>query len=395
MHTLLICLVLTATILQTITCLGPIVQAPAHPVQPRTKSTTKKYLPTNSWFQNWLVGSGQSPIHTYPYILKASADGLQLCYPSQMVTNQKAYVLEVSIANLVLSTRESFNAPTLDVSTVNADFSYLSAKLNFGTVFSITAVRGSASLIAQINSATPVLATIHAIITNQKINDRAYKFSFNNGQTWLLQSEKAISWSVSSTEIFSQGVYSGWLKISIVTSSQGETALLDTHDLVITNGRVTHSVNRQLGEITIKCDYNSQGLYYILPHVLNPTNTLIIDGASAKGIKGTYLLSKGLGYQYKLPLFESSFKNVTLTSEQKLKLSESLKADVNLPIEAKDPYFGGKELARTARLIEIADLIGDSVSKSKAKDVLINELNTFWFSAKSALAFEPTWGMLS
>jgi len=66
-----------------------------------------------------------------------------------------------------------------------------------------------------------------------------------------------------------------------------------------------------------------------------------------------------------------------------------------LKIESKDPYFGGKELARTARLIEIADLVNDAASKQKAKDVLVNELDSFWFgisSGTTGLVYEPTWG---
>lgn len=279
--------------IQLINCHGPYPTASPHVVKPRV-ATTKKFAPTNAWYQNWLLGNGENPIHTYPYMLRAKQEGLSICYPSQMV-NIKAYIMEVFHDNLVLSVRESFGRPLIDASKINADFYELGLKVNFGQAFDVTVTRGAASLVAQINSATPVLKTIHAIISNEKISDKAFKVSFNNGQTWLLQTQKPLAWTVSN-DISAQTSYSGWLKISIVTSQSAQTALMNAHDLLITNGIVSYSVNRATypGEVVIDLKYNSDGLYYILPHVLNPTGTNNINGANAKGIKGSYSLSRGM-----------------------------------------------------------------------------------------------------
>lgn len=160
---------------------------------------------------------------------------------------------------------------------------------------------------------------------------------------------------------------------------------------------MTHSVDRStsLGEVTIRVDYESQSLYYLLHHVINPTETTNIKGASAKGIKGTYLLSQGLGYHYKIPVFETDFQDIQLSQKKINELRLAISSDVALEILSKDPYFGGKELARTAKLIKIADLIRDAALKTKAKDVLVKELDSFWFSivnSTSALVYESTWG---
>jgi hypothetical protein len=61
-------------------------------------------------------------------------------------------------------------------------------------------------------------------------------------------------------------------------------------------------------------------------------------------------------------------------------LSDALKGDVaSLNLTVRDPYFGGKELARAANLIEIAHNLGDTVSMNKIKDALTKELDDFWF----------------
>lgn len=365
-----------------------------HNVLPRTVSTLNKYTPTNAWFQNWLVGSGENPIHTYPYIIKASRQGFTICYPSQIV-NQNAYTLEVFLANWILSVRENFAAPNIDQSTVDSDFFNLGAKINFGDKFSAQITRGFASIIVNLNSVSPILTTIHAILTFETVSDRAIKVSMNNNQVWLIQSEKKLSWTRDNSQI-SGSVYTGWIKISIITSQTGEQNLINFHDSLITNGHVSYSVNRNEQNVQIKVDYNGQGLYYLLPHVINPQQTTLISGANAKGIKGSYILSKGFGYSYNLPLYpKPDNSNAANTIEKKNKILNALRNDINLPITSKDPYFGGKELARTARLIEIADLVNDNQSKEKLKDTLINELDLYWFGINNntpALVYEPTWG---
>lgn len=50
-------------------------------------------------------------------------------------------------------------------------------------------------------------------------------------------------------------------------------------------------------------------------------------------------------------------------------------------------------MARIAYLIEIADLLGDDASKTRARDMIINELDTFWFAQNDPkLVYEPSWG---
>lgn len=391
-------LILLCFICLSVKAFGPYSTTVPHTVKPRRSSSTNGYTPTNSWYQNWLLGTGENPIHTYPYLVKANTQGFTICYPSQ-INAQSNYISEVLIANLVLTSRESMTSPIIDQSTVNQDYFELAAKINFGSSFDVTLVRGSASIIADFKSSTPVLRTLHAITSGSSATTRSLKFSFNNGQTWLIQSQTPISWSLTGSEVSAQSAYTGWIKISIVTSSNAEIALINSIDSLIRNARVSYSIDRNnIGnEITISVDHNSQGLFYILPHVIGMTGSNLVNGASAKGIKGTYPMVSGKTYSYKLPIYKSSDRSIAINSQEKRdKLKEALVNDVNtLKIENRDPYFGGKELARTANLIDIADLLGDEISKEKAKNTLINELDSFWFKNDSpALVYEPTWGGL-
>ena len=375
--------------LENINSLGPYGTAPPHTVSPRVKSTTNKFTPTNAWFENLLLGKGESPIQTYPYQIKAKHTGLSISYSGiDKIINNQNFILEGNLDNLVLSVRETFPESFVDVSTVNADYFDIGVKINYGSQFDVVLVRGSASVVAQYKSVKPVFKTIHAIINAPSFPEstKSLKVSFNNGQTWLIQSQSQILWAFSGSEFSAQIEYTGWIKVSIVTSSQAEAAFLQYADLTpITNGKVTYTVDRSTnpGQVIVNLEYNSNGLFYLLPHVykIGQSGASVVSGATVKGIKGSYLLASGKGYKYKVPVVANSDNSKAFDSdEKKNKLSAALKEDVaSLNLTVRDPYFGGKELARVANLIQVAHLLGDTVSKNKAKELLVKELDDFWF----------------
>lgn len=380
------------------TALGPYPSTSPHTLNPRLKSSKNKYTPTNSWFENWLLNKGESTIQTYPYQIQAKKDGLCISYSGHMV-NQPRFVLEGFLRNVILSTAEDMQSPLIDQSTVDADFYDLSAKVNYGSNFNVLLVRGSASVIANYNDVTPVISTIHAITSSSSGSTRQLTLQFNNGQKWLVQSQSPINWQKSGSKVTGSR-YTGWIKVSIVTSSATEAALNNFLDAApITNGHLSYKVDRAQKQVVVDYQYDQDGLFYLLPHIYKTgqTGANVISSASVVGIKGTYLLASGRTYQIKVPIYENSNRNAAIdTPSKKANLKAALVEDSNnVRFNAKDPYFGGKELARAARLIEIADLLGETQIMNKIKNQLTSELDNFWFGIsnnKPALVFEPTWG---
>lgn len=95
--------------------------------------------------------------------VKTSTKGFVIAYGGQVLTSTKN-VQTVINDNLVLSTRETFGTATIDASTVNGDALDLSAKVNFGSAFDVTVIRGSASIVANIHSSTPVLKVNNIVL---------------------------------------------------------------------------------------------------------------------------------------------------------------------------------------------------------------------------------------
>lgn len=96
--------------------------------------------------------------------VKTGTQGFVICYGGQTITSARN-VQTVVNDNWILSTSESFDAPIIDASTVNADAFDLSAKVNFGTKFDVTVVRGSATIVANVRASTPVLKVNHPILS--------------------------------------------------------------------------------------------------------------------------------------------------------------------------------------------------------------------------------------
>ncbi len=185
-------LIITALDVWSVLCLGPYGTAPPHTVNPRVKSTTNKFTPTNLWYENLLLNKGESPIQTYPYQIKAKHGGLSISYSGLThLINTPNFVLEGNIDNLVLSIRETFPESLVDVNTVNGDYFNIGVKINYGTQFDVILVRGSASVVANFRSVKPVFKTIHAIVNAPSFPEltKSLKVKFNNGQTWLIQSQ--------------------------------------------------------------------------------------------------------------------------------------------------------------------------------------------------------------
>ena len=55
-------------------------------------------LPTNAWWLNAALGSGDWPINPMPYSVRASEDGLSICRPG--LNTQETFVMQTHLDNL-------------------------------------------------------------------------------------------------------------------------------------------------------------------------------------------------------------------------------------------------------------------------------------------------------
>ncbi|MEJ0072634.1 MAG: hypothetical protein WDN27_00890 [Candidatus Saccharibacteria bacterium] len=138
----------------------------AHPQPPITfftYSATKK-IPTNIWWENFLVGTGGQTVSTLPYIQKALAKGIMVTYPIRTVTSTDV-LLNPAVKNITLEMSETVMARAI------MDYDDLSVQLKYtaaGGNMVINLVRGQAFNSAIYSGVTPVLNTIHALLRRQR-----------------------------------------------------------------------------------------------------------------------------------------------------------------------------------------------------------------------------------
>ncbi|KAL0450223.1 UNVERIFIED_CONTAM: hypothetical protein Slati_1578700 [Sesamum latifolium] len=64
-------------------------------------------LPTNSFFQNFVLKNGDQREYFHPYLIKSSKSALTLCFPS--LFKNPAFIYQIFISDLIISTLDNPN----------------------------------------------------------------------------------------------------------------------------------------------------------------------------------------------------------------------------------------------------------------------------------------------
>ncbi|KAL4277254.1 hypothetical protein AHAS_Ahas20G0288800 [Arachis hypogaea] len=141
-------------------------------------------LPTNSFFQNFVLKNGDVPEYFHPYLIKPSNSSLSLSYPSQI--SNTAFTYQAFNSDLTIT---NSNEKTFHSNHKISSYSDLSVTLEIpSSNFRFFLVRGSPFVTFSVTQPTPLsISTIHAILSFSSSNESQTKFTFqfNNGQTGI------------------------------------------------------------------------------------------------------------------------------------------------------------------------------------------------------------------
>ena len=74
------CLALSAAKIAPFSTATPTHQATTHPFAPSNLWADKTApLETNAWYENFVLGQGSNQVNLYPYLVQATAQGLNVC----------------------------------------------------------------------------------------------------------------------------------------------------------------------------------------------------------------------------------------------------------------------------------------------------------------------------
>lgn len=199
-----------------------------HPIQPDGSllDVSNVPLPTNVWWDNLVLGGGGNTIAPLPYLVQAKPQGMEICYPGFVTTEN--YVLSVFLPNIRLTVKESL----LGRRVVNHDdFSVTMEWKSSDTSGSIKAiiVQGSPYITFVIDGLTPVLSTLHALLSpnHSTTEGTRFKISLNNGQSWLIHTSKRVGFVFEGPNdaVKATNTFNGVIRMSFIPSDEAEGEL--------------------------------------------------------------------------------------------------------------------------------------------------------------------------
>ena len=369
-------------------------------------ASTDAPLPTNAWWQNFVLNAGTGVANALPYIVKCSSDGLSGCMPGK--TTGETFVISSFVNNWTLGADEVLNAHKI------VDYDPLSVTVEWtsGTgTLQAPVVRGMPYLTAVYNGLTPEVTTIHAILSingtspNATITDDRFELVLNNGQTWVLYASETITLVFAGNNtLIGPGDWDGVLRMAILEGNNVATssALLDAHaDAYPTGGMVTATAMGDEAELVFDWELASMSggaattaLQAALPHH-EPVLLESLEAATAyPTIKGDMRLVAAASWHMTEALTTIGFESpegIAPSLEQDVR--DALAADVNWPITAGDTYFGGKQLAAVGRMAVIADELNETALATSYRSTRAASLHP-WLNATNSdpLRYDEDWG---
>ncbi|XP_045818208.1 probable endo-1,3(4)-beta-glucanase ARB_01444 [Trifolium pratense] len=323
-------------------------------------------LPTNSFFQNFVLKNGDQPEYIHPYLIKSSNSSLSVSYPSRFCNSSFTY--QVFNPDLTISSIEKTNP-----------FSHLSHKISSYNDLSVTLdipssnlrfflVRGSPFLTFSVTQPTPLsITTIHAILSFTS-NDSLTKhtFQFNNGQVWILYASSPIRLSHGISEIVSEAFY-GVIRIAVLPDSDWK------HEDVLDRFSSCYpvcgdAVFAKPFSVEYKWEKKGWGDLLLLAHPLHLqllsdndyNNVTVLNDFKYKSIDGDLVGVVGDSWILKSdPVSVTWHSTKGVKEESHDEIVSVLLKDVDglnsSAITTNSSYFYGKLIARAARLALIAE----------------------------------------
>ena len=346
-----------------------------HPIQkPSILLNHNGPIPTNSWYENLLLGTGELVVNLLPIQIMAKKDGLQF---GQVLGRdnfiiQENYVLQPFLADWTYKTNSVFTSKrvkNLKELSVTVEYTFLTGKME------IPLVRGMAFATAVYNGLVPQLSTIRAIL-NVKVDDsityrpgdttsagNKFVINLNSGTYWVVYSSEKISFKINPSDITATNIANTVLKTALVGSIDTSASWNSYASGYVASADLSYQFNGDVGDLQYTWNIigSNNALMFALPHHIDYLSGAQRTGIKAFSIKGEMEAIAGSSWLLKIPLSTISWnaKN-PIDPSKRQSILNALREDQNIKATAPDPYWFGLELARSGRLALIADELGET-----------------------------------
>lgn len=326
-------------------------------------------LPTNSFFQNFVLNNGDQPEYIHPYSIRSpGAAALDVCYPAR--NHSPSFVIQTFVADLTLADA----AGTAQRHRVSA-FDDLSVTLDVSPSLRAHLVRGC-PYVTLTTTAGPVdvsVSSVHAFLEVAACDDSGtgtkWRLRMNSGQTFLLYASAPIRLAQATTTRLSAPGFAGAIRVAYLPDPAMEPVLDRYSGCFPTAGDA--ALHRPFCVDYAWRKEGPGGELLMLAHPLHlrllaadDCAARVLDDFRYRSIDGDLVGVVGDSWVLRADPVSPTWHSTRGVSEDGVpEVAAALRADVaglasSTPITTTSSYFYGKAVARAARLALIAEEVG-------------------------------------
>ncbi|WJX80772.1 endo-1,3(4)-beta-glucanase [Trifolium repens] len=364
-------------------------------------------LPTNSFFQNFVLNNGDQPEYIHPYLIKSSNSSLSVSYPFLLFSTAMLY--QVFSPDLTISSSQKSHSNSPKNKHVISSYSDLGVTLDIpSSNLRFFLVRGSPFVTALVTKPTPLsITTLHNIVSLSSFDNKKTKFTLllNNTQKWIIYTSSPINLNHDGSEVKSDP-FSGIIRIAVVPDSNYEKILDKFSSCYPVSGYA--NIQKKFG-LVYKWQTKNSGDLLMLAHPLhvkllsksNNHGVIVLNDFKYRSVDGDLVGVVGNSWNLKTDSIDVTWHSSKgITKESHDEIVSALVKDVKelniSSIATNSSYFYGKIVGRAARFA----LIAEEVSYFKVIPIIKNFLKETiepWLDGNfkgNGFFYEKSWGGL-
>jgi endo-1,3(4)-beta-glucanase len=370
-------------------------------------------LPTNGSWQNLVLGAGGNRVDLLPYQVMAEPAWLDVANATPANFANSATEVSVPVMKQLMLGANEFGATTTHA-VVGYDL--LSVTLRYrvaaGTM-TAPLVQGMPYLTVDYAGLAPVILpgsdgvasrTITSVNGSSATGNLApgsrFQLALSDGTTWLVYSSSPVTFNYATNKLYVTARFTGTLRVANAPTP-ADIAVLDAHAGAVPRG-ATVAVSIACDTATLRFDYTTTGtgplLMAALPHQQGRLVASATTGLAFRTLRGTLAAVEGSSWTMNLPLPKIAWTAPRAMAPARVEaVRAALAGDASFVPDAAtvdvDPYFGGKQLAKLARLALIADELGETATAATLRARLA-PLVAAWLDGTNGnpLVYDTTWG---
>ncbi|WP_437732048.1 glycosyl hydrolase [Sorangium sp. So ce1335] len=378
-----------------------------HPLEPGdVLSELDTPLPTNANWMNFALGDGDQRINAAPYDLKALGQGLSISRPPVAVASTA--VTSADASQLGLTVRQAVTGHTVrssDLLSVTVEWAAqggtMTAPIVYGMPY-VTATYDGLTPSVRAGDGVAFTAVNGDSTSPTKVTGDRFEISLNNGQTWVLYASPSITLEWDAIVMNAAEPYEGSLRLALVPGPNA-AAVLDEHAGVIpVGGDIKATIIEDTATLRFVWETKGEGelLTMALPHHLEHIDKARTADLSYPTVIGDMRAISGAEWELVYPLSEIGWDAPRRVSDQwgeavVTALEDEGGYTPDEDVVGTDPYRAGKQLAKLARLAQIAEVVGKADLAEELRARLKSRINR-WLNGENENPFlyDSTWGGL-